>query len=203
MGTAFYSEHFPIRVWDRSISMAEIVIRVSDKAQRVAGLFLVGSFLFSVFLVLWYSDAFSPKYRLQVYAPDVSGFTATTQVKLDGVPVGSVSAIKVAGESSSPERRIEIDLRIDKRFQQAIRSDSTATLMMEALLGDPYLNIQRGFKGSIIAPGGEIQFMPMRGVKVENFPALLEKLANCGQTAKAPSESKEHAMPDTPARTKQ
>jgi ABC-type transporter Mla subunit MlaD len=113
----FSSEHFRTKVWERSILMAEILIRLSDKAQSVAGLCLVGIFLFSAFLILWFSGAFSPKYRLRVYAPDVSGLRTPNQVELDGVPVGSVSALNVAGESSSPERRIEVDLRIDKPSQ--------------------------------------------------------------------------------------
>jgi len=182
--------------------MAEIVIRVSESAQRIAGICLGGIVLVSAFLGLWSPGVFLPKYQLRVYAPDASGLRVKTQVRLDGVPVGSVSAINVAGESSSPERRIEVGLRIDKRFQRAIRSDWTATVMIDGLLGEPYLNIQRGFNGSVVASGGEIRFVPTHELRIKDFPAAVEKMANCIQTAKDASGSKDQTVSDTPAKTK-
>jgi len=77
--------------------MAEVTIRISDKALRIAGVLLGGAFLVCIFYYLWSSRLFIPKYQLSVYVPDASGLTVHAPVRLDGIQVGSVSAIKLAG----------------------------------------------------------------------------------------------------------
>src|SRR6202050_2765996 len=104
--------------------MAEITIRVSRSALRVAGLLVAGIVLALVFFSLWSWGVFVPKYQLRVYVPEMTGLDAHTQVRLDGILVGSVSAIKLASESTTPERSVELVLDVDGRYQNAIRSDS-------------------------------------------------------------------------------
>jgi ABC-type transporter Mla subunit MlaD len=94
---------------------------------------------------------FTPKYQLLVYVPEVSGLGVNALVKLDGLPVGSVGAIKLAEGSASPARRIQLILRIDRRYQESIRSDSVAIVTSERLLGNRYVAIRRGFKGAVIS----------------------------------------------------
>jgi len=74
--------------------------------------------------------------------------------------------------------------------------------MIDGLLGEPYLNIQRGFNGSVVASGGEIRFVPTHELRIKDFPAAVEKMANCIQTAKDASGSKDQTVSDTPAKTK-
>src|SRR5207244_13463094 len=112
--------------------------------------------LVCVLYYLWSSGFFIPKYQLSVYVPEASGLTVHAPVRLDGIQVGSVSAIKLAGESATAERRIELVLHVEKRDSDAIRSDSEATLTSDGLLGNRYVNVSRGFKGTVIKPGGEI-----------------------------------------------
>ncbi|MGH9684507.1 MAG: MlaD family protein [Candidatus Acidiferrales bacterium] len=181
--------------------MAEITIRVSDKAVRITGIVVGGIVLASVFFYLWASGVFVPKYRLRVYVPELSGLRVRTQVELDGVQVGSVTAIKVAGESASPERRIELDLRVDKRYQDAIRSDSVATAVSEGLLGDRYLNILRGFKGSVISSDGEVQFLPTQEISFKDVLRSVEKMVDCPQAEKSSTEDKTQAPQETPAKS--
>jgi phospholipid/cholesterol/gamma-HCH transport system substrate-binding protein len=132
--------------------MAEITIRISDRVLRIAGIFLGGISIACVFLFLSSSGLFVPKYQLQVYAAEVQGLSVGSPVLLDGVQVGAVNAITLAQVSASPERRIQLVLRIEKRYQEAIRTDSTATVMTEGLLGNRYVSIQRGFRGKAISP---------------------------------------------------
>jgi len=123
--------------------MAEITIRISDKALRIVGVLLSLAVLVWVFFGLWSSGFFLPKYQLSVYVPEASGVTVHAPVRLDGVDVGSVSAIRLAGESAGPQRRIELVLRVNKADQGVIRSDSSATLVTEGLLGNRYVNISQ------------------------------------------------------------
>ncbi len=168
--------------------MAEIVIRISERTQRIAGFCLGVILLISLLMASWSSGMFAPKYQLRVYAPDVNGLRVGTQVRLDGIAVGSVNAIGVARESSDPERRIEIALRIDKRFQDAIRMNSSASVMVDGLLADPYLNIRRGFDGAVIAPNGEVRFEPTYQLKFKDFTNGIKYFADCVQAAKTSKE---------------
>jgi phospholipid/cholesterol/gamma-HCH transport system substrate-binding protein len=179
--------------------MAEITIRVSGKVLRITGILLGAAVLVCLFFYLWSSGIFVPKYRLSTYFPEASGVMVRSSVELDGVQVGSVSEIKLAAESASPERRIELVLSVYKRYQDAIRSDSEATLVTEGLLGDRYVSIRRGYSGSVIAPGGEIPSVPV--LALPNATSFLEKTLGCLQTAKNPTENKAQVPPESTSKT--
>lgn len=121
----------------------------------------------------------------------MTGLDAHTQVRLDGILVGSVSAIKLASEATSPERNVELVLRID-RYQDAIRSDSVATIVADGLLGPRYVSIRRGFKGSAIVPNGEIQFVPAQEVSFKEVIDSVAKTVNCSQVQKTQQKIKLH-----------
>jgi hypothetical protein len=175
--------------------VAEILIHISDETQKIIGLCLGGVVLVLVFLSLWLSGTFHPKYRLRLYAPDVGGLSVGAEVKLDNTKVGSISSIEIAHGATSPDRSIELGLLLDKRYQEAIRTESTATVMLDAPLGDPYLNIHRSFSGDIIASGGEVKFVPNNEPRFKDFADLASKLVNCSQTAKDSPEKKSLTPP--------
>ena len=164
--------------------MAEVTIRISDRTLRVARILFGGALLVGAFYYLWSSGFFIPKYQLSVYVPDASGLTVHAPVRLDGIQVGSVSAIKLAGASASPQRRIELVLQVEKRDQDAIRSDSNASLTTEGILGNRYVNISRGFKGTVIKPGGEIPSKPSLLVTLKDSMHFFDKTLDCLQQGK-------------------
>jgi ABC-type transporter Mla subunit MlaD len=164
--------------------MAEVTIRISDRTLRVARVLFGGALLVGVFYYLWSSGIFIPKYQLSVYVPDASGLTVHAPVRLDGIQVGSVSAIKLAGASASPQRRIELVLQVEKRDQDAIRSDSNASLTTEGILGNRYVSISRGFKGTVIKPGGEIPSKPSLLVTLKDSMHFFDKTLDCLQQGK-------------------
>jgi phospholipid/cholesterol/gamma-HCH transport system substrate-binding protein len=107
---------------------------------------------------------FGPKYRLKTYLPEVSGLATGAPVRLDGVEIGNVELIAMVprenGKRPDHMHNIEVGMRIDKNYQKDILTDSVATLVTEGLLGNRYVNIQRGFTGVPIengqaVPGGE------------------------------------------------
>jgi phospholipid/cholesterol/gamma-HCH transport system substrate-binding protein len=177
--------------------MAEITIRISDKALRIVGLFLAAGVLVWVFSYLWASGTFTPKYQLLVYVPEVSGLRVGAKVRLDGPTVGSVAAIKLADGSESPERRIQLVLRISKRYQDAIRSDSVATVTSDAFLGNHYVAIHRGFEGTVINANGEIPFAPTREWTFKEFG----KIVDCLKAEIKSTDSKTQVAPGTPSKS--
>jgi len=65
--------------------MAEITIRISDKALKIAGITLGSLCLAWVVFHLWSSGSFLPKYRLRVYVPEAAGLAVGAPVVLDGI----------------------------------------------------------------------------------------------------------------------
>jgi phospholipid/cholesterol/gamma-HCH transport system substrate-binding protein len=101
-----------------------------------------------------------PKYRLVTYLPDVSGLANGAAVRLDGVEVGNVETIKIAPRTGNVARdkvrNIEVVLRVAKKYQEDILTDSTTSLITEGLLGNEYVEVTRGFTGVPLKDGEEV-----------------------------------------------
>src|SRR6266404_2056418 len=123
-----------------------------------------------------------PKYRLKTFLPEVSGLAKGASVKLDGVEIGNVESIKLVprgqGRPLEKNRNIEVDMRIDRRFQNDILTDSVASLVTEGLLGNRYVDIERGFTGTPLKENQEIPGAEEKAKKevVERSAELLGNL---------------------------
>lgn len=151
---------------------------------RVGLLVLAGLFLIAVtiFYVTGAGGALAPKYKLVTYLPEVSGLTIGAPVRLDGVEIGNVETIRMtprAPDGSLDRRKsVQVQMRIDRRYETEIRTDSTAALVTEGLLGNRYVNIVRGITGSQIPPGGEVKGQEEVAIKqiVERGADLVQNL---------------------------
>src|SRR6266853_744815 len=96
------------------------------------GLFVLAATALLVVVIFYVTGAgaIGPKYRLHAYLPEVDGLTIGAPVRLDGLDVGNVEKIVVAqpkpGERLAKDHSIRVDMRIQKSFQEYIRSDSSA-----------------------------------------------------------------------------
>ncbi|MBS1841752.1 MAG: MCE family protein [Acidobacteria bacterium] len=123
-----------------------------------------------------------PKYRIKTFLPEVSGLANGASVKLDGVEIGNVESVKlvprVAGKLVDKNRNVEVDMRIDRRFQNEILTDSVASLVTEGLLGNRYVEIQRGLTGVPLKENQEIPGAEEKAIKevVERSAELLGNL---------------------------
>lgn len=134
---------------------------------RVGVFVLVGLFVLAAGIFYVTGPGFlGPKYRLITYLPEVAGLSAGAPVRVDGVDVGNVESIRLmppaAGRVPDRNRNIEVVMRIDRRYQKVILTDSVASLVTEGLLGNRYVNITRGFTG---VPLQERQEVPGREEK--------------------------------------
>jgi phospholipid/cholesterol/gamma-HCH transport system substrate-binding protein len=128
---------------------------------RVGLFVLVALFVLGVGIFYVTGPGFlGPKYRLRTYFPEVAGVSNGAPVRLDGVEIGNVEAIRmvprVQGKAPDKSRNIEVVMKLDKRFQDDILTDSTATLVTEGLLGNRYVNIARGFTGIPLKENQEV-----------------------------------------------
>jgi phospholipid/cholesterol/gamma-HCH transport system substrate-binding protein len=128
------------------------------------------------------AGVFGPKYRLKTYLPEVSGLAAGAPVRLDGVNVGNVEQIKLVprerGKSPDRMHNIEIDMRLDRKYQNDILTDSTAVLVTEGLLGNRYVNIERGYTGMPLKDGQVVPGTEEKAIKevVERSADVLSNL---------------------------
>ena len=159
---------------------------------RVGLFVLAGAVLLAV--VIFYvtgGGGLGPKYRLRAFLPEVDGLTVGAPVRVDGVEVGNVEKISIAvptpGAPASKERNIEVDVRIQKSFQSYIRSDSSAGLITEGLLGNRYVDIDRGYVGRVLQNDEEIPGREERALKevVERSADLMDNLSSITQQASA------------------
>jgi phospholipid/cholesterol/gamma-HCH transport system substrate-binding protein len=130
------------------------------------GLFVLVGLLILAFAIFYVTGqgVWGPKYRLNTFLPEVSGLATGAPVRLDGVEVGNVDRITLVprehGKTPDKLHNVEIGMRLDRRYQSDILTDSVATLVTEGLLGNRYVNIQRGYTGVPLkdgqtVPGGE------------------------------------------------
>ena len=176
--------------------MEELTIRISRPVLRIANL-MFGVIIFgSAFFYFWSSRSFASKYSLHAYIPDVAGLNLQSPVRLDGLRVGSVIAIRPSQQPTGPDRSIEVVLQVEKRYQDLIRSDSTATVVREGLLGPYDFDIRRGFQGGAIAANGEIRFVPTHEMATRDVVDLLRKATDCNQAEKS-SKVKTQDFPTT------
>jgi phospholipid/cholesterol/gamma-HCH transport system substrate-binding protein len=122
------------------------------------GLFvLVGLTLIAVAIFYVTGAGFlGPKYRLITYLPAVDGMKAGAPVELDGIEIGNVESLVLTPHPEDKAHNIALALRIDKKYQQDIRTDSTASLVTQGLLGDRYVAVTRGLTGSVLPQNGVI-----------------------------------------------
>jgi phospholipid/cholesterol/gamma-HCH transport system substrate-binding protein len=128
------------------------------------------------------AGAFSSKYQLVTYLPEVDGLTLGAPVTLNGVEVGNVAAIRITPSRAetpvSESRSVEVVMQIDRHFADYIRSDSTASLITEGFLGNREVTIKRGYTGSVLENGNEVKGVEEKAMQqiVSNGVDLMQNL---------------------------
>ena len=149
-------------------------------AELRVGLFVLAG-LFILALGTFYvtgAGILGPKYRLTTYLPEVEGLETGAPVRLDGVAIGNVQSIALTPHPQDQQHNITLVLRIDKKYQNDIRTDSSASLITEGLLGNRYVTISRGLTGSVIPPNGVVPGKEEAAMKqmVERGADLMQNL---------------------------
>jgi phospholipid/cholesterol/gamma-HCH transport system substrate-binding protein len=151
-------------------------------AELRVGLFVLAAMFILAVAIIWVTGggSLSPKYKLKTYLPEVEGVQTGAPVRLDGVEIGNVDAIRLNPHPSDRMHNIELVMRIDKKFDEQIRTDSSATLITEGLLGNRYVSVKRGFTGTPIPNGGEVP-----GVEEAAMKAIVQRGAEVAQNLNA------------------
>ncbi|MGH9687264.1 MAG: MlaD family protein [Candidatus Acidiferrales bacterium] len=122
------------------------------------GIFVLAGLVILALAILYVTGTsfFGPKYQLITYVPETQSLQQGAPVALDGVNVGNVQAVQLTPRPQDRMHGVTLVLRISKKYQPDIRSDSRATLVTQGLLGSQYVDITRGFTGAQIPENGVV-----------------------------------------------
>ena len=124
----------------------------------------VGLFVFAaliilalgVFYVTGAEGFWVAKVRYKTYLAKVDQLQVGASVTLDGLAIGNVESFGLNPSPTDKAHNIIVVMRVNKKYENSIRTDSTASLETEGLFGNRYVEITRGVTGAKIAPYGVI-----------------------------------------------
>ncbi|HEY6139928.1 MAG TPA: MlaD family protein [Thermoanaerobaculia bacterium] len=129
-----------------------------EKTVRVGLLVAASALVLMVFLFFIGSEQkiFSRKNEYRVRLDSVTGLAEGNPVKISGVTVGVIKDINLPRDPK--QKDVDIQLMVDRKFQERIRSDSRARLKKLGLLaGDSYIDISPGSpRFDMLEPGALI-----------------------------------------------
>jgi phospholipid/cholesterol/gamma-HCH transport system substrate-binding protein len=126
------------------------------------GLVMVASVVILAFTVLYIGGGggtpFSRKYRLTALMLDVNGLKPGAPVRVGGVEVGNVTAVQLGGPARAG--LVEVVMRLDRRVQSQVTSESRVSLGTLGLLGEKALDITPSNRGVPLEDGSLVQADP-------------------------------------------
>jgi ABC-type transporter Mla subunit MlaD len=87
----------------------------------------------------------------------VDGLGSGSDVSLEDVTIGNVKAVRVS-KQSDPNRTVEVELRLNRKYQNLIRTDSQLGIIQTQGQRGVRVDITRGTSaGQIVSDGGTVQ----------------------------------------------
>ena len=139
-----------------------------------------------IFLMSGTGGFWTRKILLKSYFDNASGLRVGGSVRLSGVDIGNVTAIRVVQDKDRQLTPVEVTMRISTKYHYSLRKDSQTLLSTAGVLGETYIDID-----SSTAVGGEAKdgdVLPSRDVPdfqdmvragqgtLQNMDALLKRL---------------------------
>jgi len=100
---------------------------------------------------------FQPKATIYLYLPDASGLERGSLVRVDGIDIGKVSAVRLSG-SNQANRIVQVAMSVELADLAHIPANSTADVASETLLGDKFVDIKSGSSRERVKPGSQIAY---------------------------------------------
>jgi phospholipid/cholesterol/gamma-HCH transport system substrate-binding protein len=128
----------------------------------IVGLFMIGGFgLFAtgVLVVGNQQRVFGKHVDYYTAFRDVDGLTKGSKVQVGGLDAGQVTDIQV---SKPPTLGFNVTLRVDRKLQELVRTDSIVAIETQGVVGETFLSIQPGSPSAAQAnPGATLQSQEM------------------------------------------
>ena len=120
------------------------------------GLFVFIAFILLTVMVFSISDFYTvqPQYTLRVQFNFANGIQVGAPVRLAGVNVGEVKAIRVYRDEATQQTHAELGIRISR--QARVEEDAVAYINTLGLIGEKYLEIVSGSAGARALETGDM-----------------------------------------------
>jgi phospholipid/cholesterol/gamma-HCH transport system substrate-binding protein len=82
---------------------------------------------------------FTSKVNIKSYFPDASGLRQGAPVRLSGVDIGNVKAVRIV--PNQPLNPVEVTMKVNMKYAFFLRKDSITLLSTAGVLGETYINI--------------------------------------------------------------
>ena len=92
-----------------------------------------------IFLMSGTTGLFTPKITLKAYFDNAQGLRNGAPVRLAGVDVGNVSAVRVV--RNKPRTPVEVTMRVNTRYSFDLRKDSVTSMSTAGVLGETFIDI--------------------------------------------------------------
>jgi phospholipid/cholesterol/gamma-HCH transport system substrate-binding protein len=136
----------------------------------------------TIYFVGKQKNLFGETMRIQSTFKNVSGLQVGNNIRFSGITIGTVADIQIVSDSS-----VVVGMLIKQEVQKFIKTDATASIGSNGLMGDKVLVISPGIKSNtIVKNGNTIASTPsvemddiMKSVKtsMENASVITEELA--------------------------
>src|SRR5690348_15437482 len=118
------------------------------------GLLTIVALALAAFLIFALSGSggfFWQRYGLKTVFSNIAGLNEGAQVRIAGVPVGTVTGVAFIGD------KVEVRFEISKRMQSRVTTASRAALGSVSLLGESAIDITPASNGTPIPEWGYVQ----------------------------------------------
>jgi phospholipid/cholesterol/gamma-HCH transport system substrate-binding protein len=144
------------------------------------GLFVIvglGLFIGSLFAIGSEKQIFGTKDRFTTFFSDIKGLNSGAPVSLGGITIGKVGNIKFIPRISN--QNIQVELLIDEEYTSHLKSDTSAALGTQGLLGDKFINITGGVSAENLRVDTEIKSIELPDMTeiFEQASGLVTKLS--------------------------
>lgn len=92
-----------------------------------------------IFLMTGSTGLFTHKITLYAYFDNASGLRVGAPVRLQGVDIGNVDSIRVVPNHGLTP--VKVVLRVSTKYENGIRTDSSAELSTQGVLGETFVDI--------------------------------------------------------------
>jgi phospholipid/cholesterol/gamma-HCH transport system substrate-binding protein len=129
---------------------------------KVGVIVLVAVVVLTTLLFLMTSSSglglFSRKLTVHTYFENSAGLKVGAPVDLQGVTIGTVKAVLVVTDPAHKLTPVEVVMKIDGRYREAVHADSKAALSTLGVLGDTLVDINSQFAtGPEVEDGAELK----------------------------------------------
>lgn len=131
----------------------------------------------AIFFISGKGGVLARRYHVNTYLPAASGLKEGAPVWLAGVEVGKVDNVAIS-KSTDPSKAVEIRMSLRSEYASDVRSDTKARLGSIGLLGDKYIELSRGIKGTPVGENGVVEGSEEADIKklIESSNDLLANL---------------------------